>query len=274
MRLGQQEGWLAMTSQSLVELPAGRNQRIVEWSEFNSHGDSGSAAEGFFGKPAPLYRTPGARIEREHATPRSQIIEDGVGRYEPAALSAQASHQTHKIGLEFAIRGETVSEMRVQDAGSAFFLQPVLVRLAHGSHKRWTLCPFAGRKPAVHPRTFGIVVRHPGADAQRIKTRKNKIAAVTDSIVAQVSPEIRMPFNVAEMPIRRFVTSQPEIERAANTTQPIRTPIQGLAVVVIGHRDRVVPEVLSKLIESVRGLFPGGSVWSGIVPRHLKAFDC
>jgi len=80
-----------------------------------------------------------------------------------------------------------------------------------------------------------------------------------------------MALDVAEMPVRRLVARHQQVHGPPDAAQTLRSPIERLTVVVVGHRQGVVPEVLAKPIEPFGGLFPRRGVKSRIVPGDLEA---
>ena len=110
----------------------------------------------------------------------SKVIEECGRGHEPAVLPAETLHQFAESRDYGAIFNKPVAEMRVHDAGPAFFFKSILIRFIHSRQKSRALITLRGSKTEIDPWTCRIVIWHLRTCTKGVDLAKDEIAAIPD----------------------------------------------------------------------------------------------
>ena len=118
-------------------------------------------------------------------------------RHKPAVQLRQTPHQPLEDRMDLTIPARPAGKVGVHNADSRFRRQPLLIRFSDHVAKLRYIPAFARAEPEVDERLSGVMVGKGRIDALKIDLIENKIAHETDSIPADIAPEVPSTLQVA-----------------------------------------------------------------------------
>ena len=123
----------------------------------------------------------------------SEVIEQRRDRDEPAVLPAEPRHQLLESGVQRRRLDRAMAECVYDDARAAFGLETILIRFRDRRGESCDVRSSDERVPRVDERPQRIVIRHGRARGERVDVRVHEVAAVLDSLAADIAPERGCP---------------------------------------------------------------------------------